>query len=117
MSRYKRNLIVLYLLNFIFIGLSYYLDHFFQKTKVYSGFNLLLILNIIYFLWAYFSKFTVSLLHIFIIGFFYIGSEPAFENDHYRYIWEGKVISHGLNPYAASPSSKELDHIEYERRD
>ena len=27
-----------------------------------------------------------------------IGSPPLFENDHYRYLWEGKVVSMGLSP-------------------
>ena len=39
-----------------------------------------------------------------------------FENDHYRYIWEGKVVAAGENPYKHAPKSKELKHIEYEHK-
>ena len=32
-------------------------------------------------------------------------SEPIFENDHFRYLWEGKVIWSGYNPYLRAPDS------------
>ncbi|MBT3984155.1 MAG: hypothetical protein HOE90_22565 [Bacteriovoracaceae bacterium] len=38
---------------------------------------------------------------------------PIFENDHYRYIWEGKVMASGLSPYLLSPDHAALSHIEY----
>ncbi len=31
------------------------------------------------------------------------GSTPAFEDDHYRYLWDGAVTANGGNPYAHSP--------------
>ncbi len=30
-------------------------------------------------------------------------SEPALEDDYHRYLWDGAVTAHGLNPYARSP--------------
>lgn len=30
-------------------------------------------------------------------------STPIWEDDHYRYLWEGLVTSHGFSPYAHSP--------------
>ncbi|MEL6374153.1 MAG: hypothetical protein AAFR04_09310 [Pseudomonadota bacterium] len=30
-------------------------------------------------------------------------SEPALEDDYQRYLWDGAVLMHGLNPYAVSP--------------
>lgn len=30
-------------------------------------------------------------------------STPVLEDDFYRYFWDGGVLAHGLNPYAASP--------------
>ncbi len=52
-----------------------------------------------------------------ISGILYIGSSPIFENDHYRYIWEGKVLASGENPYVLAPNSKQLDKIKYSQRD
>jgi hypothetical protein len=115
-SRYKFHILTLYLLNFSFVALSYYLDNLFQKQETYTGFQYLFLLNIIYFAWASLSKLSPKLIHIFIIGLFFVGTEPPFENDHYRYLWEGKVISHGFNPYKLPPKSKKLKHIEYEKR-
>ncbi len=30
-------------------------------------------------------------------------STPILEDDHYRYLWDGALTAHGLNPYAYSP--------------
>ncbi len=32
-----------------------------------------------------------------------LGSTPALEDDWYRYLWDGAVTAHGVNPYAVSP--------------
>jgi alpha-1,6-mannosyltransferase len=117
MSRYKIHLIILYLLNFSSVALSYYLDSVFIESKDYSGFHYLFILNLIYFFWAYHSKLKLKIIHVFIIGLIFIGSEPAFENDHYRYLWEGKVVSSGFNPYRLAPNSKELKHIHFLKKE
>lgn len=116
MNKYRFNILILYLFHFSFVFLSYYLDSLFIKEGSYTGFHYLLVLNVLYFIWAKFSKLQISTLHIFILGFFFIGTEPSFENDHYRYLWEGKVISHGFNPYKLPPRSKNLKHIEYQKR-
>lgn len=36
------------------------------------------------------------------LGFF--GSTPIYEDDWYRYLWDGAVVNAGINPYAASPA-------------
>ena len=33
-----------------------------------------------------------------------ITSEPALEDDYHRYLWDGAVVAHGLNPYGLSPA-------------
>ncbi|NOY63474.1 MAG: hypothetical protein GXP10_10075 [Gammaproteobacteria bacterium] len=38
-------------------------------------------------------------------------STPLFENDHYRYLWEGKLLLNGFNPYLYPPNAPELAHI------
>jgi hypothetical protein len=34
--------------------------------------------------------------------------QPSLSDDIYRYVWEGRVIAHGGNPYRSAPSSAEL---------
>ena len=41
-----------------------------------------------------------------------IGSEPVMEADYFRYLWDGHVGSHGINPYAFAPEDAALDSIE-----
>lgn len=48
------------------------------------------------------------------IAFF---SLPFLENDHHRYLWEGKVLASGENPYNSSPSDPGLAHIEFADKD
>lgn len=43
---------------------------------------------------------------VFVLGCLFIFfSEPLFENDHFRYIWEGRTLWHGINPYLRPPES------------
>ena len=37
---------------------------------------------------------------------------PASSPDVYRYIWEGKVLYNGFNPYEYSPDAKQLEHLQ-----
>lgn len=51
---------------------------------------------------------------IFIIGCLILFTgEPLFENDHFRYLWEGKVLFSGENPYAMAPFNSKLSHINF----
>jgi len=34
----------------------------------------------------------------------FFGSTPVYEDDWHRYLWDGAVVSAGVNPYAASPA-------------
>ncbi len=58
-------------------------------------------------------KVSSFLLGVFIILF----TEPLFENDHYRYIWEGRILIQGKNPYVLPPSSLELNEIDYDAKE
>ena len=37
-----------------------------------------------------------------------LGSAPLVSDDVYRYVWDGRVQQHGLNPYAAAPADPAL---------
>jgi len=42
----------------------------------------------------------------------FFGSTPIFEDDWYRYLWDGAVVNAGINPYAASPAQAMLVDLE-----
>lgn len=41
-------------------------------------------------------------------------SSPALSNDIYRYLWDGKVSSSGINPYSYPPASPNLKYLQDE---
>ncbi len=44
-------------------------------------------------------------------------SKPIYENDHYRYLWEGRILLHGKNPYVLPPNSEKLKDIKFDTRE
>jgi len=38
-------------------------------------------------------------------------SAPSLSDDIYRYVWDGKVAAHGINPYQYPPDAAELDSL------
>lgn len=84
----------------------------------YIGFNLLWI-TCLYIFRKEISKHKIKISrNIYILGVIpMLFVTPLFENDHYRYIWEGKVIASGHNPYIHSPNSELLKNITYERKE
>lgn len=47
-----------------------------------------------------------------VLRFIFIGAEPAvLSDDVYRYLWDGKVQTEGINPYRYPPASGELSHL------
>jgi alpha-1,6-mannosyltransferase len=40
-----------------------------------------------------------------------LATHPSLSDDLYRYIWDGRVIAHGINPYAFPPSAPEIAHL------
>ena len=41
----------------------------------------------------------------FVLRLILLPSNPILEIDYFRYLWDGIVVSHGLNPYAVSPDA------------
>ena len=39
-------------------------------------------------------------------------SAPTLSNDIYRYIWDGKILANGINPYEHAPSSPQLQYLQ-----
>jgi alpha-1,6-mannosyltransferase len=46
-----------------------------------------------------------------------IGSTPTLSNDIYRYLWEGRVIGAGFNPFSHAPDAPELEFLRDENFD
>ena len=46
-----------------------------------------------------------------------LGTEPLFENDQYRYFWEGKVLIEGFNPWRVPPAAELLDGVDFLERE
>ena len=46
-----------------------------------------------------------------------IFTTPVFENDYYRYLWDGRVVAHGVNPYQYSPLDPALDDLDVPYRE
>lgn len=43
----------------------------------------------------------------------FFGSTPVFEDDWYRYLWDGAVTANGYNPYAVSPDEAQGEPFAY----
>ncbi len=52
-----------------------------------------------------------------IFRFTLIPSIPATSPDVYRYVWEGKVVVNGFNPYQQTPNDPKLSHLKSETWD
>jgi alpha-1,6-mannosyltransferase len=45
-----------------------------------------------------------------IMRLLWLGAPAPLEDDYHRYLWDGALVSHGLNPYALSPSEVRSAH-------
>jgi len=107
-----------YLFNFKLHG---FIPKFLYKTDIHMFLFLFLFLAIIYFIGVYLilnhlsqvgrSKSLLIIIIFFAIFFraFLVPTDPiVLSKDMYRYIWDGRVQQHGINPYLYPPSSEEL---------
>jgi alpha-1,6-mannosyltransferase len=46
-----------------------------------------------------------------LVRFSFLWTSPIGSDDLYRYVWDGKVQAHAINPYAYAPNSAELKHL------
>lgn len=54
------------------------------------------------------STFLIILCTGLVYRAFFFASGPVTSNDHYRYLWEGKLISNGVSPYFYAPGDSAL---------
>ena len=56
------------------------------------------------------SIFLIALLFL-VIKILSINILPIGTDDYYRYLWDGKVMTNGINPFEFAPNSSELNHL------
>lgn len=83
-------------LNYILLNLAYLLILFLSRHK-------------------FSEKNSLDLLPFILGSLFLLMGDPLFENDQYRYLWEGKVIAAGHNPYQLPPNSPLLSSLYFEK--
>lgn len=49
------------------------------------------------------TSWRAILLWAFLFRLIFVPSQPIYETDHYRYLWDGYCLSQGVNPYRYSP--------------
>lgn len=109
---------LLIFLHIVYVLLCYLINGESKESGFYLlflPFHFLYLINWFY-CWNNNSRILPSFRLFLFLGLFYIGSPPLYENDHYRYLWEGKVIAKGENPYTTAPNALTLNSIEYEKR-
>jgi len=107
-----------YLLNF---KLERFMPEFLHLTGIYLYIGMSLFLSVLYFIGAYFifknlsriGNSKIFLVLIIVFGIFFravlVPNDPALlSTDMYRYVWDGRVQHHGINPYLYAPSSEQL---------
>ncbi|MBC85932.1 MAG: hypothetical protein CL677_02045 [Bdellovibrionaceae bacterium] len=110
-----------YVLTFIWLLTN--LIYFVNPSHPGGQFGLLLGLYVTQFGLLYFiyKNKKQSLLLLFVVGIIarliLIPTSPIFEDDFYRYQWDGRVIVNSVNPYEYPPNSPELDSIHTDYRE
>lgn len=91
-----------------------------QNIRQYS--YLFILASIVYLLFVYSitkikidNKFLLfTLLFFFISKMILINTQPTGSDDYYRYIWDGKIQTDGINPYLYAPNDSVLNHLHSE---
>lgn len=60
------------------------------------------------------SQLLVILISFFLLKITFVNIEPVGSDDYYRYVWDGKVQSNGINPFLYQPNSTDLNHLNSE---
>lgn len=83
------------------IGIGYFTErsNFFQLFGIYS---------VLFILYYFLQKSIQKPILIFSLGVFFrvllLLSTPALSDDFYRFVWDGRLLAHGINPYIILPT-------------
>jgi len=71
-------------------------------------------------IWQIKKGYKIPILLIILVGILaritLLFSEPLLEDDYFRYMWDGRVFTNGINPYLYGPSDSALDHLDVDYR-
>lgn len=99
LTDYPTILIILFSCGIIGVGYFTERSNFFQLFGIYS-----VLFILYYFLQKSIQKPTL----IFSLGVFFrvllVFSTPALSDDFYRFVWDGRLLAHGINPYIILPA-------------
>lgn len=111
----KINLLIPLLIAYIFISMGYFLLP--KGPQAFPTFFLIISSQFLIYLAVLFNLRKKNIPVSWIIGvgillrFLLIYSAPVLENDYWRYLWDGRVLAHGINPYLYKPLDPALNFL------
>lgn len=109
LTKYLSILIILFFCGIIGIG------YFTERSNFYQLLSIYFVLFVVYF---FLQKTIQKPTLILFLGVFFrvllLFSTPALSDDFYRFVWDGRLLAHGLNPYVFLPS-KFIKSVDFQR--
>lgn len=108
-----------WIINSLFIAIISWLTSYYNlSSHLYLTYNFIYVFFILLLSrMKIIFKNSLNPLSFFLGTFFLLIVMPIFEDDFYRYAWEGKVLLSGFNPYQLAPNSEKLLNINFVERD
>lgn len=101
----KKNISIHYLILLVFIGGLMHLNYYTDRTDFIE---LILQIGLLFGLVFYWNKKSISLKEILFFGIVarlvLLGGAPQLSNDYFRFIWDGELLTKGINPYLFKPN-------------
>lgn len=108
---------IIFIVPMLLMGLGYFLFYSYAQNDFYSALFVIFLINVTWILGIFgvgtFAKnkihayplkkfifFTALFLHFSVLFIL-----PVWEDDHFRYLWDGYMVAQGLNPYVIPPES------------
>jgi len=104
----KGNLKIVFFILFSLTG-YFLIAHVFDRTFFWLELSAFGLCFVSYFIFN--SNFRWTIIGLFFVGLFFrlifIVGEPKLSDDYYRFIWDGKLVANGENPYQSLPADAE----------
>ena len=109
LKRYKPSILFVLLTVLFYLSFAYDLN----RNDYVKLISLYLALFVMFFKLVQLNKqnFTFLLILAFVFRFLFLFSMPNLSQDFYRFIWDGRMILQGFNPYLHTPESFVLNHV------
>lgn len=93
-----------------FIFLDQSIEAYFY-TIVFSSLIYLFTIVLVYKTEIKLHHIFIAMIFVFIFKLLALQIEPVGSDDYYRYLWDGKVLVNGINPFQFPPNSESLNHL------